>query len=50
LKKAIEEGKPVMVKNKTKNSEYETTYNLSDRQKKLLLAGGTLAYMKKQQG
>jgi aconitate hydratase len=50
LKKAIEEGKPVMVKNKTKGSEYETTYNLSDRQKKLLLAGGTLAYMKKQQG
>lgn len=49
LKKAIEEGKSVMVKNKTKNSEYETTYNLSDRQKKLLLAGGTLAYMKKQQ-
>ena len=49
LKKAIEDGKSVMVKNKTKNSEYETTYNLSDRQKKLLLAGGTLAYMKKQQ-
>ncbi|MDG6218851.1 MAG: aconitate hydratase, partial [Candidatus Thermoplasmatota archaeon] len=50
LKKAIEEGKSVVVKNKTKGTEYETTYTLSDRQKKLLLAGGTLAYMKKQQG
>jgi aconitate hydratase len=49
LKKAIEQGKPVTVRNKTKGREYETTYNLSDRQKKLLLAGGTLAYMKKQQ-
>ena len=49
LKKSIKEGKPVIVKNKTKGSEYETTYHLSDRQKKLLLAGGTLAYMKKQQ-
>jgi aconitate hydratase len=46
---AIKEGKPILVKNNTKNSSYETTYNLSDRQKKLLLAGGTLAYMKNQQ-
>jgi len=49
LKKAIDAGEPVMVKNKTKGNTYETIYNLSDRQKNLLLAGGTLAYMKKQQ-
>ncbi|MCK5342123.1 MAG: aconitate hydratase, partial [Candidatus Heimdallarchaeota archaeon] len=43
---SIEQGKPIIVKNKTKNIEYNTIYNLSDRQKMLLLAGGTLAYMK----
>jgi aconitate hydratase len=48
LKKSIEQGKPVIVENKTKAKEYITTYALSDRQKKLLLAGGTLAYMKSQ--
>jgi hypothetical protein len=35
------------VKNITKGTEFEATYDLSDRQKKILLAGGTLAMMKK---
>jgi aconitate hydratase len=43
---SIKHGNPIIVTNKTKNHVYEVTYNLSDRQKKLLLAGGTLAYMK----
>ena len=49
LKKAIEEDKPVIILNRTKGTDYETIYNLSKRQKKLLLAGGTLAYIKAQQ-
>jgi aconitate hydratase len=35
-----------MVKNNTKNIEFDVEYNLSDRQKEIILAGGTLAYMK----
>jgi hypothetical protein len=34
------------VKNKTKSTEFEVDYNLSDRQREIILAGGTLAYMK----
>lgn len=49
LKERIKEGKPVVVKNKTKGNEFETKYDLSERQKKILLAGGTLALMKQQQ-
>ena len=32
--------------NKTKGVEFEVNYNLSDRQREIILAGGTLAYMK----
>ncbi len=42
----IESGKKLVVKNLTKNIEFEVEYNLSDRQKEIILAGGTLAYMK----
>jgi aconitate hydratase len=48
IKKIIEKGETVVVKNKTKGIEFEVDYNLSDRQRKILLAGGTLAYMKNQ--
>jgi len=41
----IKEGKALSVKNKTKGIEFEVAYNLSDRQKEMVLAGGTLAYM-----
>jgi len=37
-----------VVKNKTNGAEFEVDYNLSDRQKKIILAGGTLAFMKNQ--
>ncbi|MCK4429568.1 MAG: aconitate hydratase [Candidatus Aenigmarchaeota archaeon] len=46
IAKIVSEGKTIIVKNKTKNIEFEVDYNLSDRQKKILLAGGTLAYMR----
>ena len=42
----IESGKKLVVKNLTKNIEFEVEYNLSYRQKEIILAGGTLAYMK----
>lgn len=44
--KNIESGDNLKVKNKTKNIEFEVEYNLSDRQREIILAGGTLAYMK----
>jgi len=46
IKKLLNENKKLIVKNKTKGSEFEVEYTLSDRQKKVLLAGGTLSYMK----
>ena len=48
IRKTIETGGVLKVINKTKGTEFEVEYNLSDRQKKIILAGGTLAYMKKQ--
>ncbi len=35
-----------MVENKTNGEKFEVQYNLSDRQREIILAGGTLAYMK----
>ena len=46
VKEIIKSGEKLIVKNLTKNFEFEVDYNLSDRQKKIILAGGTLAYMK----
>jgi len=46
IKKLLKEGKNLIVKNKTKGTEFEVVYSLSDRQKDVLLAGGTLSYMK----
>ena len=47
IKEILREGKNVIVKNLSKGTEFETTYDLSDRQKEILLAGGTLALIKK---
>lgn len=47
VKSRLQQGKPLLVKNKTQGTEFEVEYNLSDRQKQVLLAGGTLSYMKK---
>ena len=46
IKNIIESGEGLRVKNKTKGTEFEVDYNLSDRQREIILAGGTLAYMK----
>ncbi len=48
IKEILEAGKTVVVRNKTKGVEFKVDYDLSDRQKMILLAGGALAYMKKQ--
>lgn len=50
IRKIVQEGGPLLVKNKTKGTEFEVEYNLSDREKQTLLAGGTLAYMKQKSG
>ena len=46
VKKAIQNGGSLKVKNKTKGVEFEVNYDLSDRQREIIIAGGTLAYMK----
>jgi aconitate hydratase len=46
IKIAIKNGGVLKVKNNTKGTEFEVEYNLSDRQREIILAGGTLAYMK----
>jgi aconitate hydratase len=49
IKEILREGKNIIVKNLSKGTKFETTYDLSDRQKEILLAGGTLALIKKNQ-
>jgi len=48
IRTIIQQGGALIVKNKTKGTEFEVEYNLSDRQREIVLAGGTLAYMKGQ--
>ncbi|MBU4341552.1 MAG: aconitate hydratase [Candidatus Altiarchaeota archaeon] len=48
IKKIIQEGGSLIVENKSKGTKFEVDYNLSDREKQILLAGGTLQYMKQQ--
>ncbi len=42
----LKKGKTIIVKNKTKNKTFEVEYDLSEREKQILLAGGTLNYIK----
>jgi aconitate hydratase len=42
----LKKGKPLTVKDKTKNKTFEVEYELSEREKMILLAGGTLNYIK----
>ena len=46
IRDIIKRGEALIVENKTNGEKFEVKYNLSDRQKKIILAGGTLAYMK----
>ncbi len=48
LKEAIEEGKNIIITNKTKSKEIECECELSERAKKIILAGGLLSYTKEQ--
>ncbi|MBU0496903.1 MAG: aconitate hydratase [Candidatus Thermoplasmatota archaeon] len=45
----LKKKEKIMVKNKTKGSEFEVKATLSDRQRDIMLAGGTLAFMKTKQ-
>ena len=47
LKTLLQAGEPLVVKNKTKNTSFEVEYDLSEREKQILLAGGTLNYIGK---
>ncbi len=42
----LKKGEKLTIKNKTKNKTFDTEYDLSDREKKILLAGGTLNLMR----
>jgi len=42
----LKKGKPLVVKDKTKSKTFEVEYDLSEREKQILLAGGTLNYIK----
>lgn len=46
IRKVISENKPLIVKNLTKGKQFEVNYELSERQKNILLAGGMLSYIK----
>jgi len=46
VREKISNGEAVTVKNITKNEEYELEYDYSERQTKMLLAGGLLNYTK----
>lgn len=46
IRDVVREGGALMVRNITKGTEFEVDYNLSERQRKIILAGGTLAFMK----
>ncbi|MBN2460616.1 MAG: aconitate hydratase [Candidatus Cloacimonetes bacterium] len=47
IKKSLEKGQDLFVKNITKGTKFAVTYELSPREKEILLAGGTLSYVKK---
>ena len=48
IRSVIEQGGKLVVKNTTRGTKFEVLYNLSERERETILAGGTLAYMKAQ--
>ncbi len=46
IRESIEKGEPVKVRNVTTGEEIEVTYNLTPKQKEVLLGGGLLRYIK----
>jgi aconitate hydratase len=47
VREAVTKGGKLVCKNKTSGASFEVNYSLSDRQRDILLAGGTLSYMSK---
>jgi aconitate hydratase len=50
IRELIKKGEVLTVKNKSKGTDFEVEYNLSDRQREIILAGGTLSFMKSRSG
>ena len=46
IREAISQKQPLTVKNLTKNTQIKVDYQLSQRQRDIILAGGMLAYIK----
>jgi len=47
VRRSISRNEPLIVKNLTKETEFEVNYDLSERQRNILLAGGMLPYYQK---
>jgi len=50
IRKSILSDKNLILRNKSKNLNIELTYNLTPREKKILLAGGSLNYAREKEG
>ena len=46
IRKVLSKNEPLIVKNLTKGKDFEVNYELSERQRIILLAGGMLSYIK----
>jgi len=46
IRKVLSENEPLIIKNLTKGKDFEVNYELSERQRNILLAGGMLSYIK----
>ncbi|MFH0848344.1 MAG: aconitate hydratase [archaeon] len=46
VRETLRRNLPIIVKNKTQGFDFEVKYELSDRQRDIILAGGTLSYVK----
>jgi aconitate hydratase len=46
IREVISKNEPLIVKNLTKGKDFEVNYELSERQRNILLAGGMLSYIK----
>ena len=45
VRKALEGNEPIVIRDTTQGFDIETSYDLSERDRKILLAGGTLSYI-----
>jgi len=46
IRKVLSKNEPLIIKNLTKGKDFEVNYELSERQRNILLAGGMLSYIK----